>query len=69
MNGSLHVVHREEEALGTRLLIDSQVCQLAKEQDPSKLVSASPGKLVRYLVGKGAHVQKVRVGGGEGGGG
>ena len=50
MDGQSHVVHSEEEALGTRLTIDSLVCLLANETDPSKLLAISPGKLMRYLV-------------------
>ena len=44
------MVHSEEEALGTRLTIDSLTCLLANETDPSKLLAISPGKLMRYLV-------------------
>ena len=58
VDGQSHVVHSEEEPLGTRLTIDSLTCLLANETDPSQLVAASPGKLVRYLVADGAHVNK-----------
>jgi len=44
--------------MGTRLTIDSLTCLLANETDPSRLVAVSPGKLVRYLVEDGAHVNK-----------
>ena len=44
--------------MGTRLTIDSLTCLLANETDPSRLVAVSPGKLVRYLVADGAHVNK-----------
>jgi hypothetical protein len=30
-------VHSEEEALGTRLTIDSKTCLLSNEHDPSKV--------------------------------
>ena len=56
MDGLSHVVHSEEEAIGTRITIDSLTCLLANESDPSRLVAMSPGKLVRYLVEDGAHV-------------
>lgn len=56
MDGLSHVVHSEEEAMGTRITIDSLTCLLANESDPSRLVAMSPGKLVRYLVPDGAHV-------------
>lgn len=44
--------------MGTRLIIDSLTCLLANETDPSRLVAVSPGKLVRYLIPDGAHVNK-----------
>jgi len=37
VDGSAHVVHSEEEALGTRLTIDSKTCLLSNEHDPSKV--------------------------------
>ena len=57
MDGQSHVVHSEEEALGTRLTIDSLTCLLANETDPSKLNAISPGKLMRYLVPDESYVQ------------
>ena len=63
VDGQAHVVHSEEEPQGTRVTIDSLTCLLANEADPSRLLAASPGKLVRYLVEDGSR------GGGEGLGG
>ncbi|CAK0731625.1 hypothetical protein CVIRNUC_000020 [Coccomyxa viridis] len=57
VDGQSHVVHSEEEALGTRLTIDSLTCLLANETDPSKLLAISPGKLMRYLVPDEGYVQ------------
>lgn len=57
MDGLSHVVHSEEEALGTRITIDSLTCLLANESDPSRLIASSPGKLVRYLLPDGSHVK------------
>lgn len=51
-------MHSEEEALGTRLTIDSLTCLLANETDPSRLTAVSPGKLMRYLVDDGSYVVK-----------
>ncbi|KIY92626.1 biotin carboxylase [Monoraphidium neglectum] len=51
-------MHTEEEALGTRLVMDTLSCLIEKEQDPSKLIAMSPGKLVRQLVKNGEHVAK-----------
>ena len=56
VDGGSHVVHSEEEAAGTRVTIDSLTCLMANESDPSRLVSLSPGKLVRHLVPDGSHV-------------
>ena len=56
VDGHSHVVHSEEEAMGTRLTIDSLTCLLANEHDPSRLIAGSPGKLVRHTVQEGDHV-------------
>ena len=56
VDGQSHVVHSEEEALGTRLTIDSLTCLLANEHDPSRLIASSPGKLVRHTVEDGGRV-------------
>ena len=57
VDGHSHVVHSEEEAMGTRLTIDSLTCLLANEHDPSRLIASSPGKLVRHTVEDGGHVR------------
>jgi hypothetical protein len=57
VDGESHVLHTEEEALGTRLVMDTLSCLIAKEADPSRLNAVSPGKLVRYLVANGDHVE------------
>jgi acetyl-CoA carboxylase/biotin carboxylase 1 len=44
--------------MGTRLVMDTLSCLIAKEADPSRLVAQSPGKLVRQLVQDGEHVQQ-----------
>lgn len=43
--------------MGTRITIDSLTCLLANESDPSRLIASSPGKLTRYLLPDGSHVQ------------
>ena len=58
VDGQSHVVHSEPEALGTRLTIDSLTCLLANETDPSKLITASPGKLMRKFIEDGGHINK-----------
>jgi hypothetical protein len=58
VDGQSHVVHSEEEAVGTRLTIDSLTCLLANESDPSRLTALSPGKLMRFLLEDGSHVSE-----------
>ncbi|KAH6585272.1 hypothetical protein BASA61_006947 [Batrachochytrium salamandrivorans] len=48
-----HLVYANEEAHVTHLLVDAKTSLLEKENDPTKLRSPSPGKLVRYLVADG----------------
>ena len=47
VDGERHVLLAEEEAMGTRLIINTLTCLLAKDVDTSRLVVSSPGKLVR----------------------
>ncbi|KAL6777494.1 BCC3 [Auxenochlorella protothecoides x Auxenochlorella symbiontica] len=56
LDGQAHVLHAEEEALGTRITVGSQTCLLSNEHDPSQLMAVSTGKLVRHLVEDGQHV-------------
>ena len=57
LDGASHVVHAEEEAAGTRLSINNQTCLLSNEHDPSYMTALSTGKLMRYLVEDGCHVE------------
>ncbi|XP_058224894.1 acetyl-CoA carboxylase 1-like isoform X2 [Rhododendron vialii] len=57
LDGNSHVIYAEEEAAGTRLLIDGRTCLLQNDHDPSKLVAETPCKLLRYLVSDGSHVE------------
>ncbi|KAK4489931.1 hypothetical protein RD792_000579 [Penstemon davidsonii] len=56
LDGNSHVIYAEEEAAGTRLLIDGRTCLLQNDHDPSKLVAETPCKLLRFLVVDGSHV-------------
>ncbi|XP_008803739.1 acetyl-CoA carboxylase 1-like [Phoenix dactylifera] len=56
LDANSHVIYAEEEAAGTRLLIDGRTCLLQNDHDPSKLVAETPCKLLRFLVPDGAHV-------------
>ncbi|CAI5755652.1 unnamed protein product [Candida verbasci] len=56
LNGKSHAVYWKEEASATRLSVDSKTCLLEVENDPTQLRTPSPGKLVKYLVESGDHV-------------
>jgi acetyl-CoA carboxylase/biotin carboxylase 1 len=55
-DGKSHVVYIKEEAGSTSLMVDGSTFVLEKDHDPSQLRSPSPGKLVRYMVKDGDHV-------------
>lgn len=57
LDGNSHVIYAEEEAGGTRLLIDGKTCLLQNDHDPSRLLAETPCKLLRFLVADGAHVE------------
>ncbi|KAL8171437.1 hypothetical protein V2J09_023241 [Rumex salicifolius] len=56
LDGNSHVIYAEEEAAGTRLLIDGRTCLLQNDHDPSKLIAETPCKLLRYLVPDDSHI-------------
>jgi acetyl-CoA carboxylase/biotin carboxylase 1 len=56
LGGKSHVVYAKEEPHATYMTLDGKSCLLEKEMDPSVLRSPSPGKLVRYLVEDGQHL-------------
>jgi acetyl-CoA carboxylase/biotin carboxylase 1 len=41
---------------GGRLMVDAKTCLIEQENDPTQLRSPSPGKLVRFLVESGDHI-------------
>ncbi|KAI0321613.1 acetyl CoA carboxylase [Amylostereum chailletii] len=51
-----HSVYWREEVGSLRLMIDAKTCLIEQENDPTQLRSPSPGKLVRFLVDSGDHV-------------
>ncbi|KAF7816939.1 acetyl-CoA carboxylase 1-like [Senna tora] len=57
LDGNSHVIYAEEEAAGTRLLIDGRTCLLQNDHDPSKLIAETPCKLLRYLVTDESHIE------------
>ncbi|KAG7648582.1 Biotin carboxylase-like N-terminal domain [Arabidopsis thaliana x Arabidopsis arenosa] len=56
LDGKSHVIYAEEEAAGTRLLIDGRTCLLQNDHDPSKLMAETPCKLMRYLVSDNSNI-------------
>lgn len=58
LSGKSHNVYWKEEVGATRLSVDGKTCLLEQENDPTQLRTPSPGKLVRFLVENGDHVDK-----------
>ncbi|KAF9005958.1 acetyl CoA carboxylase [Cyathus striatus] len=56
LDGKSHSVYWREEVGALRVMIDSKTCLIEQENDPTQLRSPSPGKLVRYLVDSGDHI-------------
>ncbi|KAI9329995.1 acetyl-CoA carboxylase [Obelidium mucronatum] len=56
IDGKTHLVYAKEEPQAMFLTLDGKSCLLEKESDPTQLRSPSPGKLVRYLIEDGAHI-------------
>lgn len=56
ISGKKHYMYSQEEMNSMVLTVDTKVCRLEKDSDPTELRSPSPGKLVRYLVQDGGHV-------------
>jgi len=57
LDGKSHAVYWREEVGTLRVMIDNKTCLIEQESDPTQLRSPSPGKLVRYIVESGEHVQ------------
>ncbi|EMG48936.1 ACC1 Acetyl-CoA carboxylase [Candida maltosa Xu316] len=56
LDGRSHSIYWKEEASATRLSVDGKTCLLEVENDPTQLRTPSPGKLVKYLVDSGEHI-------------
>ena len=56
LNDKSHSIYWREEVGSLRLMVDSKTCLVEQENDPTQLRSPSPGKLVRFLVDSGDHV-------------
>lgn len=60
-DGRSHVCYARDEPAGTRLSIDGKTCLFPNEYDPTTLRSSVSGKLVRYLVSDGDHVDREQA--------
>ena len=58
LNGKKYVIYGKEFSNGLRLIIDGKTCVFQKEYDPTILKADMQGKLVRYLVADGSHIEK-----------
>ena len=56
VDGKSVLVYGKEEALGVRLTLKGKTSIFTKEYDPTNLRSSTAGKLVRYLVKNGSHI-------------
>lgn len=54
--GASHSVYWREEVGATRLMVDAKTCLIEQENDPTQLRSPSPGKLLRFLIDSGDHI-------------
>lgn len=58
VGGRSHVCYVRDEPGGMRLSVDGKTCLFPKEYDPATLTATVSGKLVRYLVEDGDHVEQ-----------
>ena len=58
IDGHSHTTYMHEEAEGYRVVVGHQTVIFEKENDPSILRATSPGKLIKFLVGDGEHVNR-----------
>jgi acetyl-CoA carboxylase/biotin carboxylase 1 len=59
LDGKSHIAYLKDDAMATVLILDGKTFNLENENDPTKIRSPSPGKLVRYLVENGENVKKM----------
>lgn len=58
LNNKKHIVYGQQFSAGMRLTVDGKTCLFTQEYDPTNLRSSMQGKLVRYLVASGTHIDK-----------
>lgn len=57
LDGKSHSIYWQEEVGALRVMVDAKTCLIEQENDPTKLRSPSPGKLIRYFFDSGDHVK------------
>jgi len=58
IEGQSYNTYMHEEAEGYRVVVGNQTMVFEKENDPSILRATSPGKLIKYLIMEGEHVDR-----------
>lgn len=56
LDGRSHTLYWREDVGTLRVQVDAKTCLIEQENDPTQLRSPSPGKLVKFLVESGDHV-------------
>ncbi|KAF7965766.1 hypothetical protein HWV62_41984 [Athelia sp. TMB] len=56
LDGKSHSVYWREEVGALRVMVDAKTCLIEQENDPTQLRSPSPGKLIRFFVDSGDHI-------------
>merc|ERR1739848_546520 len=56
VDGLTHTTYMQESAEYYRVVVGNQTVEFAKENDPSVLMATSTGKLIKFLVDDGEHV-------------
>ncbi|KAJ7449654.1 acetyl-CoA carboxylase [Mycena latifolia] len=56
LDGRSHSIYWREEVGAMRLMVDAKTCLIEQENDPTQLRSPSPGKLIRYFLDSGDHI-------------
>lgn len=56
LDGRSHSIYWREEVGALRLMVDAKTCLIEQENDPTQLRSPSPGKLIRFFVDSGDHI-------------
>ena len=57
LDGRAYLVHSEESKIGMRIHVDGRPFFFPDDFDASKLIAPGPGKLLKYLIADGEHVE------------